>query len=110
MNNTDKQNELSLIDFSLYNPTERKNIRLYGKAHKDWTLRECIEHKHSWFRVGVDVRFTGTDAETLVMEKWCTDNIYLQSWNVIKRVEGQKDKHQFLFENSNDAFIFKLLS
>jgi|TARA_B110000503_G_scaffold105915_1_gene158104 hypothetical protein len=104
---TDKQKEMSLIDFSQYNPTERKNIRLYGKSHKDWTLSECIDHKHSWFARGLDVRITATDTEE--MQKWCKDNIYLQSWNVIKRLEGVKNKHQFLFENQNDAFIFKLL-
>lgn len=104
---TDKQKEISEVDFSQYNPTERKNIRLYGKAHKDWTLRQCIDHKHSWFSRGLDVRITATNTEE--MQKWCTNNIYLQSWNVIKRLEGDNNKHQFLFENQNDAFIFKLL-
>ena len=33
---TQKQKEQALINFDQYNPTERKNIRLYGEGNKDW--------------------------------------------------------------------------
>jgi hypothetical protein len=108
---TQKQKEQALINFDQYNPTERKNIRLYGEGNKDWDQVSCIDHRHRWMPYGTDVRintFEKPDTTYYEMRKWCLENTYLQSWLHIPHIDGVQGAHQFLFEHETDAFLFKL--
>ena len=103
---TPKLQEEEKVDFSLYNPSQRTNIRLYGLKCKDWTPLMVMEYKKKWAPTGtpVIVKFNKNYEGAL---KWCRKHLYHHTFNAVKWANSD-DSHTFHFENPEDAMIFRL--
>lgn len=91
------------IDLSKYTPQQRSNIRLYGLECADWTARDVFEYKTKWLK-------TGEIVQTFHLSQgqaWCKHNLPMHKWHVNKNAVPD-DSHEFIFENSEDALLFKL--
>ena len=103
---TPKLKEGETIDLSLYTPSQRTNIRLYGLDCKDWTPLDVFDYRLKWHNA---------EPETVKVQpknlkkatRWCKMNLYHQDFNINKWANAE-DSHNFVFKDKENAFLYKL--
>lgn len=100
---TPKLREGETVDLSQYHPRQRTNIRLYGLDNIDWTPQDVFTYKTSWIPNGERVTTFKFDEGV----HWCKANLFMHQWHVNKYANPD-DSHEFLFEKSEEAMLFKL--
>ena len=101
---TPKLQEEEKVDFSLYHPRQRTNIRLYGLECKDWTPLMVMEYKKKWAPTGTPVLVYDDYDGAL---NWCRKHLYHHTFNATKWANPD-DSHTVHFEKPEDAMLFKL--
>ena len=101
---TPKLKEGETIDLSLYTPSQRTNIRLYGLDCKDWTPLDVFDYRLKWPGNCETVTVRGQlDTAT----KWCRSHCFHQDFT-IQKYANPDDSHSIHFKNAEEALLFRL--